>query len=203
MEVKFGETNIHDDFSVSVATIGYAIGPANVAKVASSLFGGVSEFLSAVKNTSIPKGLIFAGLDGSFIAGAKVEYIKNSDDSDPAAGHWNYSWTTISSDMNDSDNIIVSQDIRIYDYFASNAFKHFHMRFVDAPTCITMMTTLVEMIIHFIRENTKPNDGATLVLDGVFKAFGEVESDGSVSVAIIPDGDMKVLIKDDSAIQAA
>ena len=202
MEVKFKETNIPNDLSTSISTIGYSLGEQNVDKIAFSLFGGVSTYLGKHKSTTVPIGVVFNSVDNSFIAGAKVEYIKNTDDSDPAAGHWNYSWTTNAADMEDSSNSIVGQQDLLYPFFSNYAFNHYHMRFIDASTCYTMMVILIEMIVHFVKENTKPNDAVTLTLDGAFKAIGEVDSDGSIVVAIIPDGDMKVLVKDDSAIQS-
>ena len=49
-------------------------------------------------------------------------------------------------------------------------------------------------------ENATESEPAILTLDGVFKATATVEN-GKVVMGIVPDGEMKVLIKDDSAIQ--
>ena len=58
------------------------------------------------------------------------------------------------------------------------------------------------MIINWVKDNTSQTDPAALVLENCFKAIGKVEN-GKVVMSIIPDGAMKVLIKDDSAIQEA
>ena len=76
------------------------------------------------------------------------------------------------------------------------------MKFNDSATAIYMATLIVEMIIEWIKENTTEVESASLVLDSVFKATGVIE-DGKVVVGIVPAGEMKVLIKDDNAIQEA
>ena len=88
-------------------------------------------------------------------------------------------------------------------YFTAAGISLYNMKFADSDTCITMMNTLVEFIINWLKENVTDTEPATLVLKGVFKGVAEVDPDGSIDIGIIPDGAMKVLIKDDSAIQDA
>ena len=94
MEKKFKETSISEDFSRALAQQCFLLGPSHTPRIATVLFHGVSTCLGAMKNTTIPKAIVFRSLDSSFLAGAKVEYIANSDDpSNPSAGRWDYTWT--------------------------------------------------------------------------------------------------------------
>ena len=202
MEVKFKESNIPGDFAKAIAKQGSLIGAPYVDYVAKVLFVGVSQCLAENKDKSIPKAVVFKGIDGTFLAAAKVEYIKNEDDpSNPSSGQWSYVWTTNEDDIKDCQQIDVGNSL-IMHFFTTAAFDLYNMKFVDNATCILMMTTMVEMLINWAKENTKEGSPASIELDGVFKVMGEVE-DGKIYVAIVPSGDMKVLIKDDSAIQEA
>lgn len=203
MEKKFKESSIPEDFSRAMAKQSSLIGAAYVDYIAKTLFVGVSKCLAASKDKSIPKAVVFRGIDSTFLAAAKIEYVKNEDDpANPSAGQWSYVWTTDTDDIKDCQTIDVVANALIMPFFTEAASSLYNMKFADSATCIVMMTTMVEMIINWVKENTKEGDTSTLELDGVFKAMGEVE-DGKIQVAIIPAGEMKVLIKDDSAIQEA
>lgn len=201
MEKKFKETSILEDFSRALAQQSFLIGPAHTPRVATVLFHGVSRCLSAVKNTTIPKAIVFRSMDHSFLAGAKVEYIVNADDpSNPSAGRWDYTWTFYEEDLKGCDCIDVSSNNLVSTYFISSGSDLYNMRFAGQDLCIMMMTLMIEMIINWLRENASESEPAILTLDGVFKATATVEN-GKTIMGIVPDGEMKILIKDDSAIQ--
>ena len=64
-----------------------------------------------------------------------------------------------------------------------------------------MIRCAFETIKAWFAENISKDDpSATLILDGVFKATGVLE-DNQLVLSLVPDGEMKVLIKDDLAIQ--
>ena len=65
------------------------------------------------------------------------------------------------------------------------------------------MVEMVEFIIKWLKENVTAEEPVTLIQDGVFRADAAVDENGEINIGIIPDGQMKVLIKDDSAIQDA
>lgn len=203
MEKKFKETNIPEDYSKSLAQQSFLLGPSVVSKVATTLFHGVSTCLGTMKNTSVPKAVIFRSLDHSFLAGAKVEYIQNVDDpSNPSAGRWDYTWTFYEEDLKGADCVEVANNSLVSSYFTSSGISLYNMRFNAQDLCIAMMTMMIEMIINWLKENASEADPAILVLDGAFKATATVV-DGKIEMGIIPDGEMKVLIKDDTAIQEA
>ena len=130
-----------------------------------------------------------------------VEYIANADDpSNPAAGRWDYTWTFYEDDLKGCDCIEVANNSLVSTYFISSAITLYNMRFAGQDLCVLMMTMMVEMIINWLKENATESEPAILTLDGAFKATATVEN-GKVVMGIVPDGEMKVLIKDDSAIQ--
>lgn len=201
MEKKFKETNILEDFSRALAQQSFLIGPTHTPRIATVLFHGVSRCLGAMKNTTIPKAIVFRSMDHSFLAGAKVEYVANADDpSNPSSGRWDYTWTFYEDDLKGCDCVDVSSNNIVSTYFVSSGSELYNMRFAGQDLCIMMMTLMIEMIINWLRENASESEPAILTLDGVFKATATVEN-GKTIMGIVPDGEMKILIKDDSAIQ--
>lgn len=201
MEKKFKETNIPEDFSRALASQSFLIGPSHTPRIATVLFHGVSRCLGSMKNTTIPKAVVFRSLDSSFLAGAKVEYIANADDpSNPSAGRWDYTWTFYEEDLKGCDCIDVSSNALVSTFFISSASDLYNMRFAGQDVCVLMMVMMIEMIINWLKENVSESEPMMMTLDGVFKATAAVEN-GKITMGIVPDGEMKVLIKDDSAIQ--
>jgi hypothetical protein len=199
MEKKFKETSILEDYSKVLAKNCITLGPSITPYIATVLFDGVSRCLGAIKNQNKPKAIIFRSMDHSFLAGAKVEYIAGDD---PTSSRWDYSWTFYENDLGDIDKediIDASSNSLVLTYFESSATSLFKMKFQGADTCCTMITVMLEMIKSWVTENTTETEGATVTLDGVFTAMGEMV-DGTVQVGLVPDGSMKVLIKDDVSL---
>lgn len=202
MEIKFKETKIPNEYSTAMSNRHLLVGAPHVDKVTNVLFHGVSTCLSTMKNTSVGKALVFRALDGRFLAAGKVQYIANTDDpNNPAAGRWDYTWTTYEDDLDGYDTIDVANNALVTHFFKESAQDLYTMKFADDDTCITLMVSLVEFIIKWLKENAHEGETTTLVLNGAFKGVSAVEADGTVSIGIIPDGAMKVLIKDDASIQ--
>lgn len=201
MEKKFKETQIPEDFARSIAQQSILLSPNYVERIANVLFTATSKCLGDVKDTTVPKAIVYRGIDNSFLAAAIVEYIKNEDDpTDMSAGQWSYVWTLSEDDISNCQAIDVRSNSLVVPYYYAALADKYHCSFNDRDSCLKMMTLMVEMIIHWVMENTKDGDETVLTLDGVFVAKGAVEN-GKIEVSIIPDGDMKVLIKNDAEIQ--
>ena len=206
MEMDFNATQISEDFSKALGAEGLLIGKQHIFKVATTLFAGTSVALRKMTtDQTIPRAIRFNRMNGDMVAAAKLEYIKNEDDPDsPASGQWNYTWTTDPSDLDDANVMVFgTAENRASDLilcYMHEAQKRFGMEFKDEITLVFMMNLMIEMLVDFVKQNTKDGEPCTLTLSDVFRITGEVE-DGEIVVAIIPDGAMKVLVKNDTAIQ--
>lgn len=200
METKFKESKIPEDFSKALAAQNMLLGPTMAENAVTILFNGTSKCLADNKDLSVPKAVVFRRIDGTFLVAAVLRYVTNEDDpSNLASGQWNYSWTFDQEDIKDCKIIEMSNSL-ISMYFYNAASSLYNLRFNDPAVCATVMNLMVEMIINWLKENTKDGEKSVLTLSGVFTAMGEVV-DGEIEMAIIPDGDIKLLVKDDSAIQ--
>lgn len=201
MERKFNETNIPSDLSKSLARLSWIVPAEHAYKIVNSLFTGISNYLAGVKNTKVPKGVVMKSKSNEFMVGAKVEFFTNEEDStNPSAGRWDYVWTTDEDDMKGVDVIDAFSNNPVIVYIKAAAHSLYNMKFAGTDSCVACMTTAIEMIMNWLRDNTTAAEEAVLVLDNCFKAVGQVE-DGKLFISIIPDGSMKVLIKDDTNIQ--
>lgn len=201
MEKKFRDTNIPEDFTKAISQQGILLSPTYVERIVNVLFTATSKCLGDVKDTTVPKAIVYRGIDNSFIAAAIVEYIKNEDDpTNISSGQWSYVWTLNEGDIENCQAIDVRSNSLIIPYFYTAMNEKYHCNFHDRDCCLKMMTLSVEMIIHWLMENTKDGEDTVLILDGVFVGKATVEN-GKIEMAIIPDGDMKILIKNDSEIQ--
>lgn len=200
METKFKESKIPEDFSKALAAQNMLLGPTMAENAVTILFNGTSKCLADNKDLSVPKAVVFRRIDGTFLVAAVLRYVTNEDDpSNLASGQWNYSWTFDQEDIKDCKIIEMSNSL-ISMYFYNAASSLYNLRFNDPAVCATVMNLMVEMIINWLKENTKDGEKSVLTLSGVFTAMGEVV-DGEIEMAIVPDGDIKLLVKDDSAIQ--
>lgn len=198
MELKFEETKIPEDVSKEMVDNQIILGAIHLPKVIKVLGAATSKFLGKIKNLDVPMSLKFVREDGSFIAGMQVEYHKNPDDPEnPSAGNWSYIWTFDEADLEGSQAATFAD---AFFRFTECAAKLYGMRFESQSTAAQMFNIVLEHISHWLEDNARENEEATLIADGVFTAKSEVR-DGKVVKAIIPDGDLKVLIKGDDMYQ--
>ena len=192
---KFKETSIPEIYSKSLAKQSFLIRSSNVYRIATVLFHRTSMCLASIKNTTVPKAVVFKTVDQQFLAAAKVSFVSN-DESAPASGRWDYTWTTREEDIKDCDCVVLGTNSLLTTFYASSGMSLYNMKFQSPDLSVLMMDLMVETIIEWLKENVDTK----LVLDGVFEALASVE-DGKTYVSIIPAGEMKVLIKDDEAVE--
>lgn len=203
MERKFEETKIPEDVSKAMADNNFIMGAIHAGKVIKVLGTGISKFLGDVKSLEVPMALRFSKMDGSFLAGMKVEYHKNPDDPEnPSAGNWSYVWTFKEEDLEGANVTDFAKSVNAFSHFIACGAKLYNMRFQDHATASTLFNTFLEHVYHWLDDNAVEGEENTLIADGVFIAKCEVK-DGKIIKAIIPDGNMKVLIKGDDLYQEA
>lgn len=201
-EVKFEETRIPEDVSREMAESQLVLGAAHVGKILKVMVTGVSKLLGDVKDLKVPKSVKFTRPDGGFIAGARVEYHTNPDDPEnPSAGNWSYVWTLTEEDIEGSTVIDISINTQVFTYFMEAASKLYNMKFNDTPTGIMMFNIILENLSHWLDDNAKEGEVQTLTCANALTASCEVK-DGIVVKALVPDGDMKILIKNDDMYQS-
>ena len=165
-------------------------------KIMDIIFTGTANLLSNVKSMNKPVAFTFTKLDQSFIAAAMVQFFKNEDESKP--GNWSLSWTFDPADIPVDATKIDISDAQSHSYFRAVAGEKYGIRFEmqsDILDCITMALTQLK---KWLDENAKEGVDVKIEQDGIFQARVAVEN-GEKVFAVEADGEVKNLIKDDTA----
>ena len=198
MVKKLKESCIPEDYSKALSITNIKVGTEHVDKIFVVTFDAITTLLAQIKSQDVPKAVVFRSVDVSFLAAAKVEYINEVEDS--TENHWNYLWTVDDADLEGVEIIDFVSNGLLIPYVTSTAMNLYNLKFNNQEVLVTMCTLCIESIIKWLRDNTKEGEECTLELDDVFSATGDVV-DGNVEIAIVPEGRLKLIIKDDSGLQ--
>lgn len=200
-ELRLEETKIPEDVSKELATKQLGVASMHVGKIVKVMMTGTSKLLGSLKEISTPKAIAFRRPDGRFLAGAKVEFHSNPAEPDtPASGNWSYIWTFNEEDLADAKIITIGTNAESWQFFESAASKLYNMSFESESSGVMLINTLLEHISKWLDDNAKDAEVQRLVCPGCLIAECAVEN-GSVVKSIVPDGEMKVLIKGDDDYQ--
>ena len=198
--LKLMETQIPQNYQTGLYNEkGYELAPENTSNVADILFTGVTECLADVKNKDIPVAFVFEENNQDFIAAAVVQFLPNEDDSSKP-GSWSYSWTWYKDDVPANSRIIRACDTEMSTYFRGTGLRKYGMQWKDINAIFECTRYFIIQVKKWLDANAVEGEEVGIELEGVFQATVAVE-DGVKVFSITPDGEIKKLIKDDSAIE--
>jgi len=173
--------------------------PEFVPKVLEVIFTATAEILSAAKLADRPVAVVYKKANKEMVAAAILQFFANEDDN-TKPGNWNLSWTFNEADIPENTQIIEGTDPNVYVYFRAVAASKFNMEYDALDVINTLNVMTLAQVKKWLDENAKETDEVTISLDNVFQARVAVE--GGVKVfAIEPAAEIKMLIKDDAAIE--
>lgn len=197
--MKLFDTNLPHNFSKGLyEECDLTFNAQYIDKVIDVIFTGTVLFLNGAKKIDTPVALVFEREDKSVIAAAIVQYFDNDDKSNP--GNWNLVFTLDENDIPENANIFYASNPSVHPFLRSVAADKYHFIF-DAPNSLVLLPRyFFENLRKWLDENAKENEEISIDLDGVFQARAAVEG-GEKVFSIEPAGEIKMLIKDDSAIE--
>lgn len=197
--MKINETSMPQNFSKYLfENLNYDLAPEHTDKMLDIIFTATAEFLNSVKRKECPAAFKFEKIDGSIAAAAIIQYFPNEDESKP--GNWSLVWTFDEIDIPEGAFVSSIKDPQTHSYFRAIAGEKWSIKFKDPASIITLMICPLEQVKKWLDENAKEDEEVSIEQDAVFQARVAVE--GGVKVfAIEPAGEIKVLIKDDAAIE--
>lgn len=198
--VKLNETNIPQNFSTGMYNDkGYDISRDHTSLVADILFTGVSECLGDIKTKEQPVAFVFKKNNDEFIAAAVVQYIENTDDKNQA-GAWSYVWTWNQEDVPKNAKLVGPEDANLGVYFRGVSKNKYGAAFRDQAAIIEVTRYFLETLSKWLDENAVDTEEIAVEEPGVFQAAIVIENDQRIK-SLVPEGEIKKLIKDDSAIE--
>lgn len=202
----YGETEMHQAFVVNANSVGYTFGDDDrPERIVKAFFASSAAYLSKVKVSKADEAvaLILTDVAGNFKFAGIVEYHENDENPDEP-GNWSYVMTFNSKDVDNLEKhktvkkMLYSSDTfkAVFDKVAYDVagiqFQHETYMF-DA--CLLVIDTLLQVLDR----EAKEGEVVDIELPGYFTASVAVE-DGEKVFAITPDGHMKQIIKDDTAL---
>lgn len=156
-----------------------------------------SKYLGLKKNREDNgTSLVLRDEKGNFIVAGVVKY--HAPEKDDQAGNWSYEFTFNEDDIKETHQYIVT-DAAFMEVLSKVAVNH--------QVVITEMEFALDLIIGFftalknvLEQNVTPTEEFEIESEGFFVATSTIEGDEKV-YSIVPSGEMKRLIKDDSTLE--
>ena len=194
--IKLMESQIPQNYAAGIYNEkGYELGAEHTDKVADILFTGVTNCLADVKKQDTPVAFVFEENNGDFIAAAVAQYIPNEDDV-TAPG----SWTWYKEDVPATAHLYRCSDISMSVYFRGTGMSKYGIQWEDVAAINECTRYLLAQIKAWLDNNAVEGEEVGVVQDGVFQATVAIEN-GEKVFSLVPDGEIKKLIKDDAAIE--
>lgn len=200
--MKLAETGIPQIFATEYETaIGVEVDHGDVSPMFRSIIAATSDFMKSAKRKNQKACLTFEDTAGNFIIAAVVEYNKNEEEE--GQDNWNYYFTFNKDDIKDvqASNRYSCNETSFHTKLAKRLFE-FKMRCNEASYIAPMISIAFRILESFLDQNAKPGEEVTVEEDGYFIASVTVEDNEPVK-AVVPDSEMKILIKDDAATEKA
>jgi hypothetical protein len=176
----------------------YDLAPDHTGKIGYILFHGAANLLAANKDKSKPVAFVVDRADGKVTGAFVVQYFDNKDKSNP--GNWNLVCTFDENDIPADAKKIYLKDTNTHAYFVAVAANRYCIEFKTSVTLVELLTYFMEILYKWLDENAKADEEVVLDQDGVFHARVGVEN-GEKVFAVEPAGEIKMIIKDDAAIE--
>lgn len=198
--IKLMESQVPQNFSSGLYNEkGYDVGGDFTNIVADILFTGVAECLGDIKTKDFPVAFVFEENNKDFIAAAVVQYFENKDDKNKP-GNWNYCWTWYKEDVPDTARLVRTTDIQLASYFRSVSQSKYGIAFENSAGITEVLRYLLVQIKKWLDENASETEEVSIGEEGIFQASVVVEN-GEKVYSLVPEGEIKKLIKDDAAIE--
>ena len=202
----YEETEMHQAFVVNANSAGYTFGDDDrPERIIKAFFAASAAYLSKVKVSKADEAvaLILTDVAGNFKFAGIVEYHENKDNPDEP-GNWSYVMTFDSATI---DNLEKSKGLKKLLYssdgfnavFDKVAYDIAAIQFMHQSYIYDACELVIDTLIQVLDREAKEDEVVDIELPGYFTASVSVE-DGEKIFAITPDGHMKQVIKDDTAL---
>ncbi len=157
-----------------------------------------SKYLGIKKSTEDENGtaLVLRDETGNFVLAGVVKYHKP--ENEDQAGNWSYEFTFNEEDIKEAHQYLVS-DSSFIELFSRVAINY-SLAIKDEKYITDLVYGFFIALKNLLDENVSPTEEFELELEGYFVASSAIEGDEKV-FSIVPSGEMKRLIKDDSSLE--
>jgi hypothetical protein len=173
--------------------------PNDTGKIYDIVIMSISDFLGMMKTKDAKIALAVKDLKGNFKMAGVVAYHPNENEDMP--GNWSYELTFDEKDIEEA-TVFVSTDAQFQRVVGQTSFNLYGMKFLSPTYVSPMIEGAATVLINWLDTNAKESEEVVIEVPGYFTASVVVEG-GEKIMSIVPDGAMKRLVKDDSALENA
>ena len=197
--MKLQETSMPQNYSRGLLEDKqYDIAPDHTGKFGYILFNSVASILAANKDKNKPVAFVIDRADGKVTGVAIAQFFENNDKNNP--GNWNLVWSFDENDIPADAKKIFLKDPNTHPFFVTTAANRYNMEFKASAAIVNLFSYFMEILYKWLDENAKADEEVLIEQDGVFQARVSVEN-GEKVFSVEPAGEIKMIIKDDSAIE--
>lgn len=156
-----------------------------------------SKYLGLKKNREDNgTALVLRDEKGNFILAGVVKYHKP--ENEDQAGNWSYEFTFDEEDVKEAHQYVVT-DASFMEVLQKVAVNH-SVVITDMEFAFDLIVSFFIALKNVLEQNVSPTEECEIESEGFFVATAAVEGDEKV-FSIVPSGEMKRLIKDDSTLE--
>ena len=156
-----------------------------------------SKYLGLKKNREDNgTSLILRDEKGNFIIAGVVRY--HAPEKEDQAGNWSYEFTFNEEDVKETHQYVVT-DAAFMEVLQQVATSH-NIAIIDMDFALDILIGFFTSLKNVLDENVTPAEEFEIESEGFFVATAAVEGDEKV-FSLVPSGEMKRLIKDDSTLE--
>lgn len=199
--IKVQETNLYNNFSAVCKAANFEMDQIMSDCWVKVAVAGITDALNIMKNKQSPVAIIVQDLKGNKIIAAVVEWIAADDATEAALGNWSYYWTW-DVDSIPADAVTYTTDqAQIIKIILDRGYNMYAMVCPNTSYLSQLVVYLFNLIKDMLdQEAVEEGHEWVAELDGYFEASVIVEG-GVKTFAFMPKGEMKMLIKDDTAAE--
>lgn len=202
-EIKFEESTIPVMFQTELASHDLLWTADNTKKIMDTIFLATASFLGSVKSRDYDVALRFDDVKGNLLLAALVGYEPSEDESAP--GNIFMEFTMDEADITSTED----HKIRVYNANdtefsvreSSIAYKEHSMIFNNKDYTSLLTRIGIELILKWLDENTIEGEETKLTCSPLFEAKASLDESGAKVFALVPSGELKRKVKEDSAIE--
>lgn len=161
-------------------------------------FSSAALVLNSVKSKDYPVAFRFETANNSLVAAAVVQYFPNDDAKKP--GNWSLIFTFDEKDIPEDAHEYSITDPQVHSHFRSYAIDKYRMRFDIPDALVVLPVHTLSQLYKWLDENAKEGEEVGIEQEGIFQARVAIEG-GQKVFSVEPDGEVKMLIKDDASIE--
>lgn len=156
-----------------------------------------SKYLGLKKNREDNgTSIILRDEKGNFIIAGVVKY--HAPEEEDQAGNWSYEFTFSEDDVKETHQYIVT-DAAFMEVLQNTATSH-NIVIKDMEFALDLIIGFFVALKNILEQNVTPTEECEIESEGFFVATCAVEGDEKV-FSLVPSGEMKRLIKDDSTLE--